>query len=146
MLDTGAAPHKFSSHISPTISQEASATNGPTRTTAGQPPARWATLSPVNSTGTAKSSASGGPSSAPGTSITRLIVKNEEPIEPNVIAHECPIITAAIARAGVNPASTINGAITATGTPNPAIPCRKPEKVQESSSARRVGSPVLLKR
>ena len=49
----------------------------------------------------------------------------DEPIDPKLIDHECPISTDAAAISGANPRDISIGVITMTGTPKPAIPCRK---------------------
>ncbi|MEJ2757854.1 MAG: hypothetical protein P8046_05155, partial [Anaerolineales bacterium] len=49
----------------------------------------------------------------------------EDPREPNVTAHPCPMDGRITADRGVNPRPTRIGAITATGTPNPPTHCKK---------------------
>ncbi|MPM88655.1 hypothetical protein SDC9_135759 [bioreactor metagenome] len=74
-----------------------------------------------------------GPMISPGMPVTSCMELYEEPMEPKEMDQECPIKQDATATKGSKPITTIMGATTATGIPNPANPCSIEAKHQAKS-------------
>ena len=67
--------------------------------------------------------------------VTKSIAYTDDPIDPKLIDHECPINTAAAAVSGENPRLIKIGTTTITGTPKPAMPCKNEANIQLRNSS-----------